>query len=111
MRLLYAPASPFARIVRVALLETALDAQVHKQLVTLRDLNSALLPFNPVGRVPTLELDDGTVLTESLLILGFLDTFAPRTAAVAERWIRSLADARRDGHRVRDVGRHRRLVA
>jgi glutathione S-transferase len=74
MRLFYAPASPFARIVRVALLETGLDAQVHKQVVTLRDLASALLPYNPVGRVPTLELDDGTILTESLLILGYIDS-------------------------------------
>ncbi|MSO90514.1 MAG: hypothetical protein EXR01_02845 [Acetobacteraceae bacterium] len=31
------------------------------------------LPFNPVGRVPSLRLDDGTVLTETLLILPFLD--------------------------------------
>jgi glutathione S-transferase len=73
MRLFYAPASPFARIVRVALLETGLDARVRKQEVTLRDLASALLPYNPVGRVPTLELDDGTVLTESLLILNYID--------------------------------------
>ena len=74
MRLFYAPASPFARIVRVALLETGLDALVRKQEVTLRDPGSALLPFNPVGRVPALQLDDGTVLTESLLILDFIDT-------------------------------------
>jgi glutathione S-transferase len=74
MRLFYAPASPYARIVRVALLETGLDGQVRKQEVTLRDPGSALLPFNPVGRVPTLELGDGTILTESLLILSYLDT-------------------------------------
>jgi glutathione S-transferase len=74
MRLFYAPASPFARIVRVALLETGLDAKVRKQEVTLRDPASALLPYNPVGRVPTLELDDGTILSESLLILGYVDT-------------------------------------
>jgi glutathione S-transferase len=74
MRLFYAAASPFARIVRVALLETGLDAQVRKQEVTLRDPASALLPYNPVGRVPTLELDDGTILSESLLILNYLDT-------------------------------------
>jgi glutathione S-transferase len=74
MRLFYASASPFARIVRVALLETGLDGEVRKQEVTLRDPGSALLPFNPVGRVPTLELDDGTILTESLLILNYVDT-------------------------------------
>lgn len=74
MRLFYAAASPFARIVRVALLETGLDAQVRKQEVTLRDPASALLPYNPVGRVPTLELEDGTILTESLLILSYIDT-------------------------------------
>jgi glutathione S-transferase len=73
MRLFYVPASPYARIVRVALLETGLDARVQKQEVTLRDPASALLPFNPVGRVPTLELDDGTILTESLLILHYVD--------------------------------------
>src|SRR5215472_4352025 len=73
MRLFHVPASPYARIVRVALLETGLDARVQKLEVTLRDPASALLPFNPVGRVPTLELDDGTILTESLLILDYVD--------------------------------------
>ncbi len=74
MKLFYVPASPYARAVRVALLETGLDATVQKQEVTLRDPASTLLPYNPVGRVPTLQLDNGTVLTESLLILGHLDT-------------------------------------
>ena len=74
MRLFYGLGSPYARVVRVALLETGLDGRVEKQEVTLRDPRSALLPFNPVGRVPTLELGDGTVLTESLLILDYLDT-------------------------------------
>jgi len=95
MRLFYAPASPFARIVRVALLETGLDARVRKQEVTLRDPASALLPFNPVGRVPTLELDDGTILTESLLILSYIDSLhtgrplLPRDGS--DKW-RTLAD-------------------
>ena len=74
MRLFFTPGSPYARIVRVALLETGLDAGVSKQAVTLRDPASALLPFNAVGRVPTLELDDGTILTESLSILTYIDT-------------------------------------
>ena len=73
MKLFYVPGSPYARMVRVALLETGLMARVTPVEVTLRDPASALLPFNPVGRVPSLELDDGTVLSESLLILPFLD--------------------------------------
>ncbi len=74
MKLFYVPASPYARLVRVALLETGLDARVAKQEVTLRDPASTLLPYNPVGRVPTLQLDNGVVLSESLLILSHLDT-------------------------------------
>ena len=74
MKLFYVPASPYARIVRVALIELGLDARVDQQEVTLRDPASTLLPYNPVGRVPTLQLDNGVVLTESLIILNHLDT-------------------------------------
>ncbi len=74
MKLFYAEGSPYARIVRIALLELGLDATTEKEVVTLRDPDSALLPYNPVGRVPTLLLDDGTILTESLLIFYYLDT-------------------------------------
>jgi glutathione S-transferase len=74
MRLFYAAGSPYARIVRVVLRETGLDKTVPEVEVTLRDPNSALLPYNPGGKVPALELDNGTVLNESLLILLYLDT-------------------------------------
>lgn len=73
MRLLYAAASPFARIVRIALLETGLHDGVTQQDVALYTPDSAVIPLNPVARVPTLELDDGTVLTESSLILAWID--------------------------------------
>ncbi len=76
MRLVYAAGSPFARLVRIALLETGLDALVVKQELTrarLYSRESEVLALNPVGRVPTLELDDGTVLTESKLILDYID--------------------------------------
>ncbi|MGH7095035.1 MAG: glutathione S-transferase N-terminal domain-containing protein, partial [Stellaceae bacterium] len=74
MKLFYAAGSPYARIVRVALREIRIDAPVEEIEVTLRDPNSALLPYNPGGKVPTLELDDGTILNESLLVLLYLDT-------------------------------------
>ena len=78
MKLFYGEGSPYARIVRIALLELGLDDAVEKEIVTLRDPGSTLLPYNPVGRVPTLRLDDGSVLTETLLILFYLDTLHGR---------------------------------
>lgn len=74
MKLYYSSASPYARIVRMALMETGLDARIAQEETTLRDPASTLLPVNPVGRVPTLVLDDGTVLNETALILTHLAT-------------------------------------
>ena len=73
MKLFYASGSPYARIARVVLRETGLDRTVEEVEVTLRDPHSSLLPFNPGGKVPTLQLDDGTFLNESLLVLLYLD--------------------------------------
>jgi glutathione S-transferase len=74
MKLCYASGSPYARIVRVVVRELGLRGKIDEIEVTLRDPSSSLLPFNPGGKVPTLELDDGTILNESLLVLAFLDT-------------------------------------
>jgi glutathione S-transferase len=74
MKLYFSSGSPYARIVRMALIETGLDARVAQEETTLRDPASTLLPVNPVGRVPTLVLDDGTVLGETALILVHLAT-------------------------------------
>ena len=41
-----------------------------------------LLAVNPLGQVPTLVLPDGTVLTESLAIIHYLDDLAPRAHLV-----------------------------
>lgn len=71
MKLYYSAGSPYARMVRMALLERAYEIPLIE--TTLRDPASTLLPHNPVGRVPTLWLDDTTALTETLLILPFLD--------------------------------------
>jgi len=73
MRLFHTPGSPYARIVRMALRERGLEHRVEEVETTLRDPASGLLPLSPVGRVPALLLADGTVLTETALILPFLD--------------------------------------
>lgn len=72
MRLYYSAGSPYARIVRVAWRGRAI-AGITEQEAALRDPGSVLLPHNPVGRVPTLVLEDGTALSETLLILTHLD--------------------------------------
>jgi glutathione S-transferase len=74
MKLFYASGSPYARIVRVAVRELKLGGEVEEIEVTVRDPNSALLPYNPGGKVPTLQLDSGTILNESILVLAYLDT-------------------------------------
>lgn len=85
MQLYYSPGSPFARIVRMALLEAGLEIPLVE--TTLRDPASTLLPHNPVGRVPTLVLDDGSALTEVTLILPFL---VPQVMPTAPRDIARL---------------------
>jgi glutathione S-transferase len=74
MKLFYASGPPYARIARVAVRELELDGKVEEIEVTLRDPHSSLLPYNAGGKVPTLELDSGTILNESLLIVAYLDT-------------------------------------
>jgi GST-like protein len=44
-----------------------------------------LLSVNPLGQVPTLVLPDGTVMTESLAIVHYLDDLAPRAGLVPAR--------------------------
>ena len=76
MRLLYTVGSPFARLVRIAVLEKGLGEQVILHELTREQLYSAgseVARINPIGRVPTLLLDDGTVLSESKVILDYVD--------------------------------------
>ena len=71
--LFYSSGSPYARIIRMAVQESGLDHAVAQRETTLRDPAAPLLAHSPVGRVPALVLPDGTTLTETSLILGWLD--------------------------------------
>lgn len=75
--LFYSAGSPYARIIRMAVIECGLEGTVAQRETTLRDPAAPLLPFSPVGRVPALVLADGTVLTETLLILPVVQRLAP----------------------------------
>ncbi len=78
--LFYSTGSPYARICRMGVLEAGLADRISESETTLRDPAAAVLPFSPVGRVPALVLQDGTTLTETSLVLAWLDRMggAPR---------------------------------
>ena len=79
MQLLINTTSPYARLARIALIEKGLD--IAPTLVDPWADDRRLRRANAATRVPTLVLDDGTPLTESLLIVQWLETARP-----APRW-------------------------
>ncbi len=79
-RLFCSAGSPYARICRMALREGGLAAVVREVETTLRDPSAPLLSHSPAGRVPALVLADGTTLTETTLVLGWLDRLGSRPA-------------------------------
>jgi hypothetical protein len=64
----------------MAVLELGLADRIPFVETTLRDPASTLLPHNPVGRVSSLVLADGTTVTETTPILMVLDSLVPPEA-------------------------------
>lgn len=104
MKLLYLPASPYARKVRVLAHETGLKDQLTLQLLepglTPINPNQTLTAQNPIGKIPTLLLADGTALFDSRTICEYLDTLhnTPRMFPQdATRWQVLTQQATADG--------------
>lgn len=77
MRILTNTTSPYARIARIALGEKGFDLGGTRILNPWTD-DEDMLRLNPSSRVPTLELDSGLPLTESLLIVAWLERKVPQ---------------------------------
>ena len=75
MQLLANTTSPFVRIARVAMIEKGLE--IEPTLVDPWADDERLRAANVATRVPTLVLDDGTPLAESLLIVQWLELARP----------------------------------
>lgn len=75
MQLLANTTSPFVRIARVALVEKGID--VEPTLVDPWADDPRLRAANAATRVPTLVLDDGTPLTEAMLVVQWLEATRP----------------------------------
>jgi len=68
-----APASPFARKVRIASAVLGLDRDIKIEPADAMDPADSVRRQNPLGKIPTLILDDGTALYDSRVILEYLD--------------------------------------
>jgi glutathione S-transferase len=99
MKLLGSETSPYTRKVRLVLLEKGLPFTY--QVAPPREPGSPVPLHNPLGRVPTLLLDDGTAVFDSPVICEYLDTLndhpilIPRSDPLARMRVRrweALAD-------------------
>jgi glutathione S-transferase len=75
MKLLASPLSPYTRKVRVVLAEKRIECDL--EMVDVAPLENPVNRHNPLGKVPTLVLDDGTALYDSRVIVEFLDNVSP----------------------------------
>ena len=82
MKLLASPASPFARKVRIVLAEKRIDCDVER--VDVQPVENPVNEHNPLGKIPTLVLDDGTALYDSRVIVEFLDNASPIARLIPE---------------------------
>ncbi|MPS99044.1 MAG: glutathione S-transferase [Pseudomonas sp.] len=75
MTLFHGPLSPFVRKVMVVLHETAQLDRVALQPVNISPVSGdeQLNQGNPIGKIPALRLEDGTVLHDSRVICEYLD--------------------------------------
>lgn len=103
MKLYFNPASPYVRKVRVSAHELGLGSRIELIGISLTPVapHAALRSSNPIGKIPTLITDDGTVFYDSPVICEYLDSVAGGNrifpAAGPVRWTALRRQALADG--------------
>src|SRR5882757_4527028 len=82
MKLLFSPPSPFVRKVRIAAIEKGLDGRIELVPAQPWPEPTAVIAFNPLGKVPVLLLDDGSPLYDSPVICEYLDCLGTGPALI-----------------------------
>ncbi len=72
MKLYMTPTSPYARKARIIVRELDLTKLVTEVPVDLANKDE-IRKFNPLGKIPALQLDDGSILLDSPVICEYLD--------------------------------------
>lgn len=102
MKLIASPTSPYARKVRVVLLEKKIDCAVEFDIPW--NAETTIPQYNPLGKIPVLVLDDNPTLFDSRVIVEYLEGIQPEPAIfpadftkriAAKRW-EALADGLTD---------------
>ncbi len=82
MKLLGSAPSPYTRKVRIVLAEKKIDCDF--EIADVNPPENPVNAHNPLGKVPTLMLDDGTALFDSRVIVEFLDAVSPLSRLIPE---------------------------
>lgn len=101
MRLNHSAASPYVRKVNACAIARGLDGRIEKLATNPHQSPAELLRVNPLSRVPSFTLDDGTALYDSPVICEYLDSLgdAPPLFPLAgpARWTALRQQALADG--------------
>jgi glutathione S-transferase len=71
-----APASPFGRKVKLAAAILGLSDRIEVTLTDTNDTSDPIRQQNPLGKIPTLVMEDGMTLFDSRVIIEYLDHLA-----------------------------------
>ena len=91
LQLHWSPKSPFVRKVMVCVHELGLDIEVEKirSVAAMLKPNADLMRDNPLSKIPTLLLDDGSTLFDSVVICEYLNERANGSlfpASGSDKW-------------------------
>ena len=98
------PPSPFGRKVKIAAATLGLSDRIEIVATDTMNPGDPISSVNPLGKIPALEIEDGTVLFDSRVILEYLDHLsgggklipAEPTARFAALRLQALADGLMD---------------
>ena len=79
------PASPFGRKVKIGAAICALSERMNIEPTDTNDPADPIRTKNPLGKIPTLILEDGTALFDSRVILEFMDAQAGGAVIIPAR--------------------------